>query len=50
MIIHTAPGIIAKAVSGKPMIESNDAILISQAKANSRPPPKAAPDNKAIVG
>lgn len=46
----TAPGIIAKLVSGKPIIDSLVATLISQLNASSRPPPRAGPSRSAIVG
>jgi hypothetical protein len=48
--VPPAPGIIAKAASGKPIRELFDAILISQFKASSSPPPKAGPSIAAIVG
>jgi len=48
--VPPAPGMIAKLVSGKPIIELTVAILISHAKANSNPPPRAGPSMSAIVG
>jgi len=48
--VPPAPGMIASDVSGKPRVEVEVATLKSQAKANSRPPPKANPSMRAIVG
>ena len=41
---------IARAVSTRPKIAVEVDILISQFKASSNPPPKAAPSMQAIVG
>ena len=45
-----APWMIAKAVSGNPIKEVSAAILKSQDRANSSPPPSACPFKHAIVG
>lgn len=50
LILLPAPGIIASFVSVKPIFALLAAILKSQAKANSSPPPIAWPSNAAIVG
>lgn len=50
LYVPPAPGIMARAHSGKPKIDDSEATLKSQAKAISSPPPKAAPSIEAIVG
>ena len=45
-----APGMMASFVSGNPSLAVVEAILKSQLKAISNPPPSAAPSNAVIVG
>jgi len=48
--VPPAPGIIASEVSGRPRTDALVAILISEQRDNSRPPPRAAPSMTEIVG
>ena len=48
--VPPAPGIIPKLTSGNPMTVPSNAIRASQPKANSKPPPNAAPCNAQTTG
>lgn len=44
------PGISPRLTSGSPKYEFSDAIIISERRANSKPPPKAFPLTAATIG